>query len=95
MIHISPFETTVGLFNAAGKLLKKSGLLITYGPYAECGVLEPESNINFDESLRAQNPQWGVRDIEDLIQIATENGLKLLKRYDMPANNKTLVWKKE
>jgi len=96
MIHISPFETTVGLFNAAGKLLKKSsGLLITYGPYAENGNLEPDSNVTFDEGLRAQNPQWGVRDIEDLINIAAENGIKLLKRYEMPANNKTLVWSKE
>jgi len=101
MIHISPFETTVGLFNSSGLLLKSpskgegDGLLITYGPYAECGLLEPESNVRFDEGLRAQNPQWGVRDIDDLVNIAKENGIRLVKRFDMPANNKTLVWQKE
>jgi hypothetical protein len=55
MMHISPFPCTVGLYYAAGKVLKPStGLLITYGPYAEGGNLEPESNVRFDEGLRNQ-----------------------------------------
>jgi len=96
MIHISPFPCTVGLFYAAGKVLKPStGYLITYGPYAEGGNLEPESNVRFDESLRNQNHEWGIRDIDDLQNLGEGNGLKLIKRFDMPANNKTLIFQRQ
>lgn len=94
MVHISEFACTEGLFANAGKLLKPKGKLFTYGPYAENGVLVPESNVNFDMGLRAQNPAWGVRDIVDLEKVAQKNGIKLIEKYDMPANNKCLVWQK-
>lgn len=60
-----------GLFRSAGQLLRSSGLLITYGPYRINGTLAPITNIRFDESLRAQNPQWGIRDTRDLERLAT------------------------
>lgn len=93
LIHISPYSCTTGLFQASGKLLKPgSGLLITYGPYAENGVLTPESNVRFDEGLKMQCEDWGVRDIVDLVKLAEQNGLKYLKKIDMPANNKMLFF---
>lgn len=93
LIHISPYACTTGLFSSAGKILKPgSGILITYGPYAENGILTPESNFRFDEGLRMQNPQWGVRDIVDLLKLAEENGLKYVKKIEMPANNKMLFF---
>lgn len=94
VIHITPWKCTEGLFNAAGILLKPSSLLVTYGPYSVDGVLVPESNIRFDQSLRAQNPEWGVRDTRQLNQLANQNGLTLIKMFDLPANNKILVFKK-
>ncbi|XP_052262487.1 UPF0585 protein CG18661-like [Dreissena polymorpha] len=94
MVHISPWQTAIGLFEAASYLLKKDGLLITYGPYAEYGVLQPESNIQFDLSLKSRDPSWGVRDIRDLSALAEKNGIALVKKIDMPSNNKTLIWKK-
>lgn len=94
MIHITPIECTEGLFQNAGELLKPNGLLITYGPYAVNGVLEPESNINFDFYLRSQNPLWGVRDIADLDVIAKQFGIAFERSFDMPANNKVCVWRK-
>lgn len=92
MIHITPFSCSIGLFKNGSSVVKKGGFIITYGPYANNGVLEPESNVNFNRGLKAQNPEWGVRDIQDLKKIATEYHIELMKVHDMPANNKCLVW---
>lgn len=95
MIHISPFECTIGLFQKSGAFLKPEALMITYGPYSKDGVLAPESNIAFDASLRARNPLWGIRDINDLIKLGDENNLSLIDTIEMPANNMTLIWKRD
>jgi hypothetical protein len=95
MIHISPFNCTEGLFKNASKLLKPQGLLFTYGPYSENYVLTPESNFSFDRSLKAQNPEWGIRDINDLKTLAEENSIELLKINNLPSNNKLIVWRKK
>ncbi|XP_018396615.1 PREDICTED: UPF0585 protein C16orf13 homolog A isoform X2 [Cyphomyrmex costatus] len=94
MIHISPYQCTIGLFNNASQLLKPNGLLITYGPYAFDGQITPQSNIDFNESLKLQDPSWGLRDVTDLKILAAENNIKLIEIVDMPANNKTIIWKK-
>jgi len=94
MIHISPWAATLGLLSNAGLILKPGGLLITYGPYSLDGVLEPESNRTFDQSLRGMNIEWGIRDIRDLEGEAARERLELFKVVDMPANNKTLIFKK-
>ncbi len=92
MIHISPWETTRGLFRGAAALLDAGGCLITYGPYRMHGAHTAASNRAFDESLRARNPRWGVRDIDELGELAGRHGFDLSERVDMPANNMTLVW---
>jgi hypothetical protein len=95
VIHISPWNCTLGLFEGSSALLKDgTGLLITYGPYAVDGILTPESNVNFDISLRSQNPEWGVRDIRDLKQLAQKNKMTFVSMHEMPANNKLLVFRK-
>lgn len=94
MMHISPLICSQGLFINSSKLLKKNGLLFTYGPYAVDGVLEPESNISFDQSLRHRDPSWGIRDIADLKKLAAANSMELLATHNLPSNNKCLVWKK-
>lgn len=95
MMHISEFACAEGLFRNAGDLLKPGGFLITYGPYAENGVLVPDSNVRFDAGLREQDPSWGIRDIVELKKVAAGNGIGLKEKYEMPANNKTLIWQKE
>ncbi|XP_059050888.1 UPF0585 protein CG18661 [Achroia grisella] len=94
MIHISPYECTIGLFENAGQYLKSDALMITYGPYSKDGVITPQSNIEFNASLKSRDPSWGIRDINDLIKLGEENSLCLIDTVEMPANNKTLVWKK-
>ena len=95
MIHISPWETTEALFGGARKLLKARSPLITYGPYRLHGKHTAPSNAAFDENLRARNARWGVRDIDDLTALGGRTGFTLEERVDMPANNMTLVWKRD
>jgi hypothetical protein len=92
MIHISPWETAEALFMGAQKLLAEGSPLITYGPYRLHGEHTAPSNEAFDQSLRSRNPRWGVRDIDNLNELAGRAGFALNERVDMPANNMTLVW---
>lgn len=91
LIHISSFICTERLFHNAGQVLKRGGLLFTYGPYAFHGKISPESNVRFNSMLRSQNPQWGLRDIHQLATLAASAGMQLLEGVPMPANNHFLV----
>ncbi|XP_060076081.1 methyltransferase-like 26 [Ylistrum balloti] len=95
MIHISPWETALGLFVGANYLLQPGGYLFLYGPFAVHGSLTPESNVKFDQYLRSQDCRWGVRDVDDVEKLAKTNRLKIHKIVDMPANNKMLIFLKE
>lgn len=94
VIHISPWETTLALMAGAGMILPAGGVLVTYGPYMRGGAHTSQSNEAFDASLRARNPLWGVRDIDEVAQVARGEGLALEEAVPMPANNFALVWRK-
>ena len=94
MVHISPWAATLGLFRGAARLLGSSGRpLILYGPYIEAGVKTAPSNLEFDASLRARNPLWGLREAEALDALAASHGMARTARYEMPANNLVLVYR--
>lgn len=87
MIHISPWETCVGLMRGAGRLLAAGGLLFLYGPYKIDGLHTAPSNAAFDDSLRSRDSSWGVRDLGDVVAEAEKRGLQLEDTVAMPANN--------
>jgi len=92
VVHISPWSTTVGLFAGAGRSLRPGGVLVLYGPYRIAGRHTAPSNADFDASLRARDPSWGVRDLEALERLAAPQGLALSERVPMPANNFSLLF---
>ena len=91
MLHIAPAAACPALMEGAARHLVGGGLLITYGPYFEDGIPAP-SNLAFDESLRARDPAWGIRRLEDVVAAARRAGLALRERHEMPANNLLLVF---
>ncbi|WP_018266273.1 DUF938 domain-containing protein [Methylosinus sp. LW4] len=93
MIHISPWESTESLFATAAAMLPEGAPVCLYGPYKRGGAHTAPSNEEFDASLRASNPAWGVRDIETVIACAQKNGFSEPRIVEMPANNLTLVFR--
>lgn len=91
-VHIMGWDAVVGMFQGIGKVLSAGGVLCLYGPFNYGGKFTSESNARFDQWLKANNPQSGVRDFEALDELARAQGLKLLKDFAMPANNRSLVW---
>ncbi|HEX8574206.1 MAG TPA: DUF938 domain-containing protein [Allosphingosinicella sp.] len=94
MVHISPWAATEGLMRGAGRLLPPGAPLILYGPYRRSGVPTAASNESFDESLKARNPEWGLRDLESVEAEAARRGLGLERIVEMPANNLTLLFRR-
>jgi hypothetical protein len=94
MVHIAPWAATTGLFSGAGRLLRGGGLLCLYGPFLHNGTYNAPSNAIFDQSLKASNPAWGLRDIADLERTALAFGLRLGETVAMPANNTLLIFRR-
>ena len=94
MIHISPWAATAGLMRGAGRLLGDGAPLFLYGPYRRGGVETAPSNDAFDESLKARDPEWGLRTLEEVEAEAGKHGLQLDRIVEMPANNLSLVFRR-
>lgn len=94
MAHITPWAATVGLIEHGAGLLGKGAPLILYGPYFEDSVDPAPSNLEFDRSLKSRDDRWGIRRVEDVDQIAENHSLTRMARYEMPANNLMLVYRR-
>ncbi|WP_395824859.1 DUF938 domain-containing protein [Elstera sp.] len=92
MIHISPWEATVGLIAGAARILPTGGKLMLYGPYIRAGIETAPSNRAFDESLRSRNPAWGIRRLDAVAALAAEAGFSAPEVTEMPANNLTVIF---
>lgn len=95
MVHIAPWEATVGLMKGAARILPSGGILYLYGPYKVKDHPLAPSNEQFDLSLKSRNPDWGIRDLEKVTALATDHNLSWVKTVTMPANNLSVIFKKE
>lgn len=94
MIHISPWSATTGLMRGAGRLLGEGAPLYLYGPYRRADVETAPSNEAFDESLMERDPDWGLRELEEVAAEAGKNGLAVDRIVEMPANNLSVIFRK-
>jgi SAM-dependent methyltransferase len=94
LIHISPWAVTQGLVEGAGRLLKQGGLFYLYGPYRVDGEHTAESNIRFEELLKAQSEEYGVRDMAEVEAEAGKHGFALEQAVAMPANNFSVIFRR-
>ena len=94
MLHISPWSCCEALLAGATEILDHGAVVMIYGPFKRDGLHTAPSNAAFDEQLRSQDPEWGVRDLEAVAEVAAEQGLACQKVIEMPANNLSVVFDK-
>jgi hypothetical protein len=93
LIHIAPWTACLGLLEGARRILNSGGILFLYGPFRRGDRHTAASNADFDAQLRLRNPQWGVRELGEVVDAAAQRGLKFERAYSMPANNFSLVFR--
>jgi cyclopropane fatty-acyl-phospholipid synthase-like methyltransferase len=93
--HIMSWPQVIDMFNGIGSILKKRGIFCLYGPFNYGGQYTSESNERFDNWLKARDPLSGLRNFEDLDQLARSSGMAFRHDYEMPVNNRLLVWRKQ
>jgi hypothetical protein len=91
MIHIAPWSACAALLAHAERLLAPKAPLVLYGPFKRGGTHTAPSNAAFDADLRRRNPEWGVRDLDEVVALARRHSLELAEVVAMPANNLTVV----
>lgn len=92
--HIMPWEGVVEVFKALPRLLNPGGVYAIYGPFNYNGQYTSDSNASFDLWLKERAPHQGIRDFEQLLELGKLNQLTHLHDFEMPANNRLLVWQK-
>ncbi len=93
-VHIMSWPMVKNMFENIGKTLKSDGKFCLYGPFNYNGQFTSESNLRFDQWLKDRDTNSGIRDFEALDKLSRNASLHLHKDYEMPANNRLLVWKK-
>ncbi len=93
-LHIMGWDSVEQFFAGIGAVLEPGGVLVIYGPFNYNGAFTSESNARFDIWLKSRDPASGVRDFEAVDALARAQGLSLQQDIAMPANNRTLVWKR-
>lgn len=94
-LHIMSWPEVRLFFAGVGAVLEPGGVLAVYGPFNYDGAYTSESNARFDSWLKMRDPASGVRDFEAVDALAREQGLVLTHDIAMPANNRTLAWRRQ
>lgn len=93
--HIMSWEMVKCFFKGVGNILNNEGVFMLYGPFNYNGEFTSESNKSFENWLKEVDVERGIRDFESVNALAEKFGLKLINDYEMPANNRMLVWEKQ
>ena len=94
MVHISPWDASLGLIKGAAAILPPGAPFYLYGPYKRQGFETVPSNQAFDRSLGNHNPAWGLRDLEAVAAMAQSVGFSIPIITEMPANNLSVVFRR-
>lgn len=95
MVHIAPWEASIGLFEKAAKLLETGSTFFLYGPYFRGDAPTAQGNLDFDRSLKSRDLRWGIREVDDMDMLATKNGFTRNDLVEMPANNLSLLYRRD
>lgn len=90
MVHISPWQSALGLIAGAARVLPPTAPLILYGPWLKADIPTVESNLAFDAELKRRDPEWGLRQVEDFAEAARQS-FSVAETRQMPANNLMLL----
>jgi len=93
-LHIMHWQDVQAMFSKLAAVLNPQGLVIIYGPFNYQGKYTSASNQRFDAWLKQRDPHSGIRDIDDLNQLAKDNGLQHCQDLEMPVNNRIMIWEK-
>jgi len=93
-VHIMSWPSVENMFAGISRVLAPQGLFCLYGPFNYNGLFTSDSNARFDLWLKARDADSGVRDFEALNTLAADQDMTLLEDYEMPENNRILVWQK-
>ena len=93
MIHIAPWTCTKALFEESKSYLDKNNFLMIYGPFITTNSQTSQSNLIFNQSLKLQNPLWGLRNLDKVNKLALENGFILDNIVEMPSNNLSVIYR--
>lgn len=93
--HIMSWPEVEKMFAGVGRVLRPEGVFCLYGPFNRDGQFTSDSNRAFDASLKARDPNMGIRDDRALVALAKAHSLTFVADYSLPAKNRVLVWKRD
>jgi trans-aconitate methyltransferase len=93
-LHIMGWPDVQRLFAGLATVLATNAVLAVYGPFNYGDTYTSDSNRDFDAWLKTRDPVSGIRDFEAVDALARRIGLQLLADVAMPANNRTLIWRR-
>jgi cyclopropane fatty-acyl-phospholipid synthase-like methyltransferase len=93
-LHIMGWDEVERMFGGLHEALDDAAMVVVYGPFNYRGRHTSDSNAAFDRALKVADPRRGIRDFEAVDDLARAIGLRRVADVPMPANNRSLVWRR-